>query len=199
MYVASMSDFTGKYAINNIGNDGVSFAFQELANREESRILRMLLGVEIYNKIANGDAMPEGPLHNLVYGADFSLVYRGKTHLLNWSGLKSVVVPFIFVRYNEENAVLQTNGVNYVPDVKDGQTIPLREAMRSYWNEMIHAIGTVPNYGYNTWEYLKRSDLIIYEVVSSLYNYMASNKALFPEFRMYDGFKPLSFVNSWGI
>lgn len=194
----STSDFVGEYFIPNLDQTDLADHLTEAINKHEPKVLQSLLGYTLYKDyVANpGDTR----WTELISGKEFSFSLNSKTVEAKWEGLKNVILPYVYFKYQVAELTTPSGlGGQVVVSEENSETVSSVPKLSRAWNEMVEIYGTleINDVGYDVY-YFDKYTLSEYEHVNDLpsaYNFLLANKAT------YDGwvFSPLKFTNSAGI
>lgn len=124
-----ISDFVGDRSIPNSGNKDVMEKINFFITKYEPQCLLAVLGLDLYNAcVAEDPIVDDSRIDRLVNGFE------------SWSGLKSLVVDYVYFYYTKD-ATIQNTGKNMVlPQVDAGFNITPAQKMIDAWNSFNYGV-----------------------------------------------------------
>lgn len=182
----------------------------EAIARHESSILISLLGYPLYaefSKAVDDSLLEANPIEldqkwkDLRDGATFSFTFNGMTINTKWDGLvnllKGTLVPYyVYYKFNEDYITNFSGSSHSVTMRKDAWTFSSIGKMNSVWNDMVDMYGQVPRkYDDDFYKmfFLNIENYIFFNEKNSAYNYLLTNKEIFPNWIFEPKFKQTFF------
>lgn len=189
----NLTYFKGDIKLPNLNSPAEIAAINEVIERTERDLLMQALGYRLFTLfIANPTS---GRFNFITAGAEFTFSFNGKTVTRKWAGLvnAAAISPLAYLSYYNfvRERASSSTGIGEVLNLAENAspTIVLDKLVAAY-NKHVALIGDAqpsqPLYP-DTFDYENDEP--------SLYNYLLTNKATFPEWE----FKPAGYVNSFGF
>lgn len=169
----------------------------------EKEILIDALGYELYSLLQSDldSGVPQSQrFKDIVDGVEFNLTYCGKERLTKWNGIKndeklSFVSFFIYYKYVGRTTEHLSSIGNAMYQSENSERVSPTRKLTNAFDRMLDLYGRVPvNYirlNGNLWDI----PTTIFNPLPTLYNFLASNTDVYPEW----SFKPKGTINIFGI
>jgi len=185
--------FKGDIKLPNLNSPAEIAALTEVIERTERELLMRALGYNLYTLFIA--APTAGRFNDITEGAEFTFSFDGKTITRKWEGLinRDLISPLAYLSYYNfvrERASSSTGIGEVLNTAENASSTVVIDKLVAAFNKHIDLIGDAkplqPLYP-DTYEYENAEP--------SLFNYLLTNKATFPEWE----FKSEGYVNSFGF
>lgn len=134
--VVTYTDFTGENHIAQLSQSPVSDSLERFIDKYEPKLLRRLLGVDMYNDLIAGIfVVPPAPIDqkwiDLIEGADYG------SPVSEWVGLKYLIVDYVYYYFQQDYNVHTIQvGVAKPKSENSVAASPVQKMVRA-WNEFV--------------------------------------------------------------